>query len=153
MVLVESWTRHTSLGSDRGFEMSKQLRCPVPSATMSLPSIGTGELQVAASSVRLFGQSLKYLTSLVVAGRVASVEPFFLEPHGGDLEGFFLVRGDREELNKIRYEDDFQRMTVRAQVVVENFGVIGAITGEQLNKHMAWFAEAAKEVGVGAGAT
>jgi hypothetical protein len=98
-------------------------------------------------SVRLFGQSLKYLTSLVVTGRVASVEPFFLEPHGGDLEGFFLVRGDREELNRIRYEDDFQRMTVRAQVVVENFGVIGAITGEQLNKHMAWFAEAAKEVG------
>jgi hypothetical protein len=100
-------------------------------------------------SVRLFGQSLKYLTSLVVAGRVFSVEPFFLEPHGGDLEGFFVVRGNREELNRIRYEDDFQRMSVRAQVVVENFGVIGAITGEQLNKHMAWFAEAANEVGAG----
>ncbi len=97
-------------------------------------------------SVRLFGQSLKYLTGLVVGGRVFSVEPFFLEPHGGDLEGFFLVRGDREELNKIRYEDDFQRMAVRAQVVVENFGVIGAITGEALNKHMAWFAEAAREL-------
>ena len=57
-----------------------------------------------------------------------------------------LIRGDREELNKIRYEDDFLRMAVRAQVVVENFGVIGAITGEQLNKHMAWFTEAAREV-------
>jgi len=100
-------------------------------------------------SVRLFGQSLKYLTGLVVAGRVFSVEPFFLEPHGGDLEGFFLVRGDREELSRIRYEDDFQRMAVRAQVVVENFGVIGAITGEQLNKHMAWYAEAANEAGAG----
>jgi len=100
-------------------------------------------------SVRLFSQSLKYLTSLVVSGRAYSVEPFFLEPHGGDLEGFFVVRGDREELNKIRYEDDFQRMAVRAQVCVENFGVIGAITGEQLNKHMAWFAEAANEVGAG----
>ena len=97
-------------------------------------------------SVRLFSQSLKYLTSLVVAGRVFSVEPFFLEPHGGDLEGFFLLRGDREELNRIRYEDAFQRMAVRAQVVVANFGVIGAITGEQLNKHMAWYAEAAQEV-------
>ena len=98
-------------------------------------------------SVRLFAQSLKYLTSLVVSGRVFSVEPFFLEPHGGDLEGFFLVRGEREELNRIRYEDEFQRMTVRAQVVVENFGVIGAITGDQLNKHMAWYAEAAKDAG------
>ena len=25
-------------------------------------------------------------------------------------------------------------------------GVVGAITGEQLNKHMAWFTEAAREV-------
>ena len=97
-------------------------------------------------SVELFGHSLRYLTGLVEQGRVFSVEPFFLEPHGGDLEGFFIVRGDRDELSKIRYEDDFQRMAVRAQVVVESFGVIGAITGEQLNKHMAWFAEAAREL-------
>src|SRR5438445_8620526 len=46
-------------------------------------------------AVELFGESLRYLTGLVVQGRVASVEPFFLEPHGGDLEGFFLVRGGR----------------------------------------------------------
>jgi hypothetical protein len=97
-------------------------------------------------SVELFGESLRYLTRLIEQGRVASVEPFFLEPHGGDLEGFFLVRGDQEELNRIRIEDDFQRLAVRAQVLVENFGVIGAITGERLNKHMAWFAEAAKQI-------
>jgi hypothetical protein len=98
-------------------------------------------------SVELFGESLRYLTRLIEQGRVASVEPFFLEPHGGDLEGFFLVRGEQEELNRIRIEDDFQRLSVRAQVVVQNFGVVGAITGEQLNKHMAWFAEAAKQIG------
>jgi uncharacterized protein with GYD domain len=97
-------------------------------------------------SVELFGESLRFLTGLVTQGRVASVEPFFLEPHGGDLEGFFLVRGDHDELNRIRAEDEFQRLATRAQVVVQNFGVIAAITGERLNKHMAWFAEAAMEV-------
>ena len=34
-------------------------------------------------SVRLFGQSLKYLSGLVESGRVFSVEPFFLEPTAG----------------------------------------------------------------------
>ncbi len=97
-------------------------------------------------SVELFGESLRYLTGLVVEGRVAAVEPFFLEPHGGDLEGFFLVRGEQDELNRIRAEDAFQRLAVRAQVVVQNFGVVGAITGERLNSHMAWFAEAARDV-------
>lgn len=96
-------------------------------------------------AVDLFGESLRFLTALVAEGRVASVEPFFLEPHGGDLEGFFLVRGDQAELNRIRYDDEFQRLAVRAQVLVQNFGVVAAITGEQLNKHMAWFAEAAQQ--------
>ena len=100
-------------------------------------------------SVELFGESLRFLTNLVVTGKVASVEPFFLQPHGGDVEGFFIMRGDRDELNKIRGEDDFQRYSVRAQAVVQNFGVIEAITGEQLNKHMAWFTEAAREVSAG----
>jgi hypothetical protein len=100
-------------------------------------------------SVELFGESLRFLVGLVTAGRVASVEPFFLQPHGGDLEGFFIVRGDRDELNKVRGSDEFQRLAVRAQAVVQNFGVIDAITGEALNKHMAWFSEAAKEVSAG----
>ena len=98
-------------------------------------------------SVELFGESLIFLTRMVEEGSVASVEPFFLQPHGGDLEGFFVVRGDRDELHKMRSSDGFQRLQVRAQAVVQNFGVIEAITGEQLNKHMAWFTEAAREMG------
>ncbi len=96
-------------------------------------------------AIELFGESLRFLSSLVAEGKVASVEPFFLEPHGGDLEGFWIVRGDLEFLSKLRVSDEFQRLAVRAQAVVQNFGVIGATTGERLNKHMAWFAEAAEE--------
>ena len=95
-------------------------------------------------AVELFGESMRFLTNLVTEGRLASVEPFFLEPHGGDLEGFFVVRGDQEELNRIRTSDEFQRLAVKAQVLVQAFGVVGAVTGERLNKHMAWFAVAAK---------
>jgi hypothetical protein len=100
-------------------------------------------------SVELFGESLRFLAGLVTDGRAHSIEPFFLQPHGGDLEGFFIVRGDRDELNKVRGSDEFQRLQVRAQAIVSNFGVIDAITGDALNKHMAWFTEAAREVSSG----
>ena len=56
------------------------------------------------------------------------------------------MRGDLEDLNKLRIDDTFQRLSTKAQVIVRNFGVIGATTGERLNKHMAWFAAAAGEV-------
>ena len=97
-------------------------------------------------AVDLFNEILGFYGRLQEEGEIESFEPVFLEPHGGDLEGFFLVRGDLDELNKVRYEDDFQRMSVRAQAVVSNFGIVQAKTGEQLNKHMGWFTEAAREV-------
>src|SRR5213078_203897 len=110
--------------------------------------IGWGATQAGREkrAVELFGESLRYLSSLVADGRVASVEPFFLEPHGGELEGFWILRGDVNELAQLRVDEEFQRFAVRAQAVVQNFGVVGATTGERLNQHMAWFAEAAREI-------
>jgi hypothetical protein len=102
-------------------------------------------------AVELFQESLLFLTKLVEQRRVASVEPFFLEPHGGGLEGFFLVRGEQRELSSLRTEDDFRRLAVKAQVIVTNFSVIGAITGKRLNKHMNWFVEAAMQIDGAAG--
>jgi hypothetical protein len=97
-------------------------------------------------SAELFTSSLAFFSRLLQEGRIASFEPFFLEPHGGDLEGFIVVRGDQEELAKLRVDDEFQRLSVRAQVVLANFGVVGARTGDLLNKHMRWFVEAAREI-------
>lgn len=110
--------------------------------------IGWGETKGGRErqAVDLFKESLAYLTSLVTEGRVASIEPFFLEPHGGELEGFWILRGELEKLSALRIDDDFQRFAVRAQAVVSGFGVVGATTGERLNQHMAWFGEAAHDV-------
>ncbi|HKO24806.1 MAG TPA: hypothetical protein VJY65_08715 [Chloroflexota bacterium] len=65
---------------------------------------------------------------------VESFEPDALEPHGGDLNGFLLVRGDREKLNRVRSSDEFIRLNNRAQLVVTNFGAVGAFVGEELNR-------------------
>ncbi len=46
----------------------------------------------------MFGETMAYYGRIQQQGEIAGVEPFFLEPHGGDLGGFFLVRGDRDQL-------------------------------------------------------
>lgn len=98
-------------------------------------------------AIELFTESLKYFSLLVAEGKADSVEPFFLEPHASDLEGFWIIRGEVETLALLRVSDEFQRLATRAQAVVYGFGVIGATTGDRLNRHMAWFAEAAKQAG------
>ena len=83
-------------------------------------------------AVELFGESLRFLTEAGGGGARGSVEPFFLEPHGGRPRGVLPGPGGSGGAGQASATtDDFQRLAVRAQVVVSNFGVVGAITGEQ----------------------
>ncbi|MBT9455625.1 MAG: hypothetical protein IV097_03305 [Burkholderiaceae bacterium] len=43
-------------------------------------------------------------------------EPILLDPHGGDLNGFFLIRGDSPQLDTLMASDDWRTHTIRAAV-------------------------------------
>jgi hypothetical protein len=92
-------------------------------------------------AVELFNELLGYFGRLQEDGTVESFEPVFLEPHGGDLGGFVLVRGDAEKLSALRVSDEFVRYTIRALLHVENFGVVGADMAERLQSQMAFYTE------------
>jgi hypothetical protein len=70
-------------------------------------------------------------------GRLESFEICFLEPHGGDLAGFMLLRGDADRLNALRDDDEFLRHMTRADLHVENLGVVSAALGEGIARQMA----------------
>jgi hypothetical protein len=44
--------------------------------------------------------------------------------HGGDLGGFFLLRGDPERLGRLSMSPEFVRLIDRASAVVEGLGII-----------------------------
>ncbi len=70
----------------------------------------------------------------------------FLEPHGGDLAGFFLVRAERDSIARIRTSDDMLRLNLCAGHVVENFGLVGAQLGERIATSMADWLRHAEEL-------
>ena len=73
-----------------------------------------------------------YLQRLQQEGTIDSFEAVALEPHGGDLTGFVLVRGDREAISRMRVSDEFSRIAVRVQLVHTDVGVVGAYTGAEM---------------------
>jgi hypothetical protein len=97
-------------------------------------------------ALQVFNEAIQYYTRLQQQGEIESFEPVALEPHGGDLNGFLLVRGDREKLSRLRYSDEFVRLNNRAMQVVDNFGVIGAFIGEELNRLFADFGAQASDL-------
>ncbi len=106
--------------------------------------IGWGEVVRGreAEAVETFSALMEYFGGLQSDGTIESVEPVFLEPHGGDLDGFFFVRGDAERLSALRVDHEFQTMILRAGLVVNNVGVVGASTGARLERLMGAFTEA-----------
>jgi hypothetical protein len=98
-------------------------------------------------ALRVFNEALEYYTRLQQQGEIESFEPVALEPHGGDLAGFILVRGNRETLSRLRTSQEFIRLNNRALWVVDNFGVVGAFIGEELNRLFADFQAQGADLG------
>ncbi len=90
-------------------------------------------------ALQLFGEVMQYYGRLQQEGSIASSEPVQLDPHGGDLAGFVLIRGDRETLARLRAGEEFQRFNARASLVVSHFGVVDAHIGGGLQKLFAGF--------------
>ena len=105
--------------------------------------IGWGEVVRGreTEALEVFNDTLIYFAGLQEEGVIESVEPVFLEPHGGDLDGFFFLRGEAEKLSALRVDDEFQKAIIRAGLVVDNVGVVGASMGARLERLMGSYTE------------
>jgi hypothetical protein len=111
--------------------------------------IGWGEVVRGRErkAVEVFNESIQYYAQLQQDGKIESVEPWFLAPHGGDLAGFVLLRGEREQLDGIQRSAEFERLQTRAGMIVERTGAINAYTGDALGRLMSQFEDAIGELG------
>ncbi len=87
--------------------------------------------------LQLFGQFLEYLGQQQKAGAIESFEPVGLEPHGGDLTGFCLIRGSRAQLNALRQGEVWLDMQAHGQACMTGLGFVDAFIGEGMQKQIA----------------
>ena len=111
--------------------------------------IGWGEVVRGreSKSLEVFSEALQYYAGVQSDGVIDSVDAWFLGPHGGDLAGFFLLRGERERLDELQRRPEFERLLTRAGMIVDRVGVVPAYTGEALGRLMGLFQEASAELG------
>lgn len=99
-----------------------------------------------AKGLEIFNEALAYYGRLQQDGVIEDFETAILEPHGGDLQGFILLRGGEEKLAQLRVDDEFVRMSTRAGLIVEGLGVIGASLGDGLQQAITTYQEAISEL-------
>jgi hypothetical protein len=97
-------------------------------------------------AIKVFSEASEYYSRLQADGEIEGFEPVLLEPHGGELGGFFLLRGDKDNLARIRSSEEFERLTARAQLITENLGIVSAVLGERLMSQMSVFSQQVEEL-------
>jgi hypothetical protein len=88
-------------------------------------------------AAKVFGEVLAYWNERKAAGDIESIEVAILEPHGGDLGGFILIRGEPQKLAQLRGSEEASRYNLRAGYAVEGFGVISALLDDEAARFVA----------------
>jgi hypothetical protein len=97
-------------------------------------------------ALQVFQEAVSYYSKLQEEGQIERYDAYLLDPHGGDLAGFFLIHGERSALDAVRSSPEFHRLLVRAGSVIDNLGLVSAYSGDALGQQMARFGEVAQEL-------
>jgi len=111
--------------------------------------IGWGQVVRGREKLGLgvFQESVEYWGKLQQDGKIEGFDVFLLAPHGGDLAGFAILRGEAQSLSQVRFSNEFDRLIARAGSVVDNIGVVIAYSGDALARQMGLFQQIADELG------
>jgi hypothetical protein len=91
-------------------------------------------LEVFNETVELYGQ-------MQSDGRIESFDVALLEPHGGELAGYVLLRGSEEQIDAVHHDEGFERLMQRADLIVDGLGIVPALVGEGIARGMAIYQE------------
>ena len=89
-----------------------------------------------AQAMELFASTMSYYQGQAKKGNIESFEPVLLHAHGGDLNGFILIRGSQEQCDAFRNSDEFRAFLLQALYCLEGVGVIDAYLGDGLQRVM-----------------
>lgn len=84
-----------------------------------------------------FQEFVQYLTTLQRNGTIASFDTVFLNPHGGDLNGFFLIKAGSEMLDALLSSNEWVTHITRANFHLQGLGVVRGLAGELVTERMA----------------
>jgi hypothetical protein len=87
----------------------------------------------------LFQEFMQYLGAQQQSGAIRSFDSVFLNPHGGDLNGFTCIMGDSGKLDALLASEAWEALMTRAQLALDGFGYLRGVNGDLLMKQMASF--------------
>ena len=87
-------------------------------------------------AMKVWYEAKGWYDSLVKDGWATRWDAFFLTPHGGDMNGAFVLYGDRAKLDELRRTDAWEAWVFRCMTCLEGFGVIPGVNFAAMHETM-----------------
>ena len=97
-------------------------------------------------ALEVFNESVGFYGRCQQEGRIESFDVILLEPHGGGLAGYMELQGSADQLSALREDEEFQRLLLDANLIVEELGLVGGFAHEGVARQVAMFQEAPAKV-------
>jgi len=92
-------------------------------------------------ALEVFNETVEFYGRLQSDGRIEGFDVCLLEPHGGDMDGFVLLKGSEEQIDSVHHDEDFQRVMQKADLIVDGLGIVEAYVGDGIQRAMAIYQE------------
>jgi hypothetical protein len=89
----------------------------------------------------VFYETIELYGHMQSDGRIEDFEVALLEPHGGELAGYALLRGSESQIDAVQHDEEFRRLMQRADFIVDGLGMVRALIGASLAQGIAIYQE------------
>ena len=84
--------------------------------------------------IAVFKEALDYVERQEQEGTLEDHEVVILSPHGNNMQGFILMRGDPEKLQGLVASPEWMRLMTRAGFIAHDLGVVPAFMGAEASR-------------------
>ena len=85
-------------------------------------------------AIAVFNEFVAMFGRMQSDGRIEGIDITLLDPHGGDLGGFFMAHGSAEQCAALQNDEEFRRAVDRREPHRRELGVVPAATGEGVGR-------------------
>jgi hypothetical protein len=92
-------------------------------------------------ALEIFNETIELYGQMQSDGRIESFDVALLQPHGGELAGYVMLRGSEAQIDAVPHDETFQRVMQRADLIVDGLGIVPALIGDGLARGIAMYQE------------
>lgn len=95
--------------------------------------------------LEVFNEAIGICGRMQQDGRIEKFDVVLLEPNG-DLNGYIEIHGSAEQIAAVHEDEEFQRNTVDASLIVEKLRHVNGVTNDEISRQMAMYQESVGRV-------